>query len=406
MFLLVGTFLFQVPVQAQDDLYYDPATDASARPQQAEQPAEGRYNNQPSKVTRRYQDNNTYADENDYGYEYSSRIRRFHQPAPVTDFYDPFYVDQYHYDPYYLPGASIYTYGYNDYWTWRRWQRYNSWNRPSFGFYDYGWGGCGVSFSPWGWGGGYYSPWSSPFVYNSYYYDPYWTWNGYNPYYGYGGYGGYGYGGYGNGSYYHTSDGGNNGYKPQTYTGPRRGGTTVNPGYARLTSGSGNGGRLTTANSTTPSIELRPHNNGGRNAGTTASGQSTGYAPGNRVSREVPATTNGTRSNLPAVSSDRSRYNTNSGHQTDAAPARSSGTDRARYAEPARSNRSEETRPARRADSAPSRSGGEYRPSHNSGSFQSAPRSSGGSGGGSSHSSGGSSSSHSSSSGHSGGGRH
>jgi uncharacterized membrane protein YgcG len=387
MFLVFGTLAIQAPVQAQDDLYYNPATDATTSPRynapRNEQPV------QQSGVTRTYREDG-YADEN--GYEYSSRIRRFHRPVQTVDYYDPVFVDQYYYDPTYMPGATIYTYGYNDYWTWRRWQRWQRWNTFSGGYYDYGWGCNSASFSPWGWGTPYYSPWSNPYVFNSYYYDPYWTWNGYNPYYGGYGYNSYGYhsgyyGGYG------SSDNGG-GYKPKTYTGPRRGGTTYNSGYARIANGTHSGRLTTAATPSTPVIAMR--NTAGARTNVTA---------------KQPVDANPTAARIPNATTDRARMNpATAGRQTESAPARAQNGDRPRYEQPARTSQGSEynsgasrgntdARPARRADSAPARS--EYRPSHSnesSRSFESHSNSgsSHNSGGSSSHSSGSSSGSHSS----------
>jgi hypothetical protein len=176
------------------------------------------------------------------------------------DYYDPFFVDLYHYDPYYLPGASIYTYGCNDYWAYRRWQRwnaYNAWN-PWNPYAGYGYGpSWSVSF-----GYGAYNPWHNPYVWNNYYYDPYWTWNGYNPYYdnSCGATNSYFY--YNNNHYHNGGNGGNgNGYHPQTYVGPRRGGTTISNGggYTRLTNGSGSDGRLTITDNKAPVIAMKPN---------------------------------------------------------------------------------------------------------------------------------------------------
>ena len=182
VFALCASALIR-PLSAQtDDVYYDPSTDA--RP-----PADYRTTDQPADANRNYDDGDdqydgeSYDYEDDYAYEYSSRIRRFHRPVVVYDYYDPFYTDLYFYDPYYLPGASIYVGGYNDYWSyrqWRRWQRYNSWNAwAGWNNPYYGWG-----YNTWGWNNPYSfgNPWYNPYVCNNYYYDPYWTWNGYNPY--------------------------------------------------------------------------------------------------------------------------------------------------------------------------------------------------------------------------------
>ncbi|HOY04399.1 MAG TPA: hypothetical protein PLO67_03290, partial [Saprospiraceae bacterium] len=251
VFLAFGTLGLYAPAQAQDDLYYDPATDAHAPATSTTNSDDSEYR-EPSNITRRY-DEDGYSDEDDdYAYQYSSRIRRFHRPSPVVDYYDPFYVDLYYYDPYFLPGNSIYTYGYNDYWTWRQWRRAQRWNSY------YSWG-VGPVWSSWGWSSCYNSfgsPWSNPWAFNNYYYDPYWTYNGYNPYYGYGN--GYG-NNWSNNDYYYSNVGNNNGnnFQPKTYTGVRRSGSTVNPGYARIADNNGGLGRLVDQKQTGPVLENR-----------------------------------------------------------------------------------------------------------------------------------------------------
>lgn len=247
---------------AQDDLYYDPDRNERSRPYQRQ---EERY------VTPRYEDDEAYGYddeyydyEDDYAYEYSSRIRRFHRPATIVDYYDPFFVDLYFYDPFFLPGASIYTWGYNDFWAWRRWNRWNrfnnfgwggGWNNPYAGWgwnawnFGPGWGG---GWGP-GWGGGWgWNAWNNVYVFNNFYYDPYWTWNGCNPYYG---------NTWVNNNYFFNNNpGNNNGFTPRTYTGVRRGGTTVKTdGYARIND---NGRIVDKGDKNVPTIELQPRNNG------------------------------------------------------------------------------------------------------------------------------------------------
>lgn len=247
--LAICTLGLYAPVSAQDDLYYDPATDAPA-PTVTTYSDDSEYR-EPSNITRRYDDEDDYTDEDDeYAYQYSSRIRRFHQPARVIDYYDPFFVDLYYYDPFFMPGNSIYTYGYNDYWTWRQWRRAQRWNSW------YSWG-VGPVWSSWGWNSCYrgYNAWSNPWAFNNYYYDPYWTWNGYNPYYGYGN-------NWVDNNYYYSNNNGNggSGYQPKTYTGVRRHGSTVNPGYARIAESNGSLGRLAASKDTGPVLENRKNN--------------------------------------------------------------------------------------------------------------------------------------------------
>lgn len=286
--LLVPAVLIVTPVFSQDDLYYDPSTDASSKPVYSDSYRED------NNVTRQYREDDYY-DEDEYAYEYSSRIRRFHQPVRTIDYYDPFFVDMWYYDPFFMPGASIYIGGYNDYWRWRRWNRWNRVN--AWAFYDpWGWGnpyntwGWGWN-RPWGWGA-----WNNPYVFNNYYYDPYWTWNGFNPYYCPGNV-------WVNSHYYYDNGGGFNnggGYTPRTYTGPRRGGTTVNPGYARLTSTDkdrATPNRLVANDGKSPVIELPSRPNGRNTTGATRGPEPTGATDRSGVNRPTRSTTEPVRTN-------------------------------------------------------------------------------------------------------------
>lgn len=237
---------FQTSMFGQDDLYYE------APPTTTTEIVDD--NNDPSNLTRRYDNDDSYYEDDDYAYEYSSRIRRFHRPVNTVDYYDPFFVDLYNYDPYFLPGTTIYTYGYNDYWTWRHWNRWNRWNR--WNSIDYGWGSNSFGYNSWGFGGynnfGWNS-WNNPNVFNNYYYDPYWTWNGYNPYYCNNN------GWFNNNNNFNNDGNNNNGYQPKTYTGVRRNGTNINPGYARI---NGNDRLSAPVKGNTPGLELNNRPNG------------------------------------------------------------------------------------------------------------------------------------------------
>jgi hypothetical protein len=130
-----------------------------------------------------------------YDYEYSSKIRRFYEPAYGYNYYDPYYTNSYWYD--YNPyswGVSIYL-GYN-------------WWAPSAYYYNpFCYGGFSVGF---GYGYGYYGGYP---YYPSYPVYPYYGYYPYaSPYYGYGN--GY-YAGNCNPYYYNSYD--NNSF----YYGPR-----------------------------------------------------------------------------------------------------------------------------------------------------------------------------------------
>lgn len=255
-FLLGATSLF-----AQDDLYYNPATapviiSTTTTTTTTTTTETTTYSDPYSEngVTSVYDESGYYDEEDDYAYEYSSRIRRFHNRSMVSDYYDPFYSDLYFYDPYYLPGSSIYVVGMDDYWSYRRWRRWNRWNRwnewgSPYAYSPWGWN---AGFNTWGWGVGYYSswgnPWYNPCVVNNYFYDPYWTWNGFNPYYG-----------QHHHHYYYGNNPVNNdgGYRPSTYTGPRRGGSGIDQGYTRFND---RNGRITTANPGGATVELQRPN--------------------------------------------------------------------------------------------------------------------------------------------------
>ncbi|MEY3195070.1 MAG: hypothetical protein RIQ78_1167, partial [Bacteroidota bacterium] len=224
--VLVGmlSFAFFSDAVAQDDLYYNPYTDGYTAP------ANTNHYPEDNNLTQVDDGNDEYYEEDEeYAYEYSSRIRRFHRPAQVVDYYDPFFVDMYYYDPFFSPGVSIYVHNYNDYWSYRRWNRWNRWNR-----WDSYNSGYGMGWNSWGWNSAYagYSPWYNPWVVNNYYYDPYWTCNGYNPYYDNSWSNNHHHYNGGNGG--NGGNGNNGGYAPKTYTGTRRHGSSVNPGYARI----------------------------------------------------------------------------------------------------------------------------------------------------------------------------
>ncbi len=241
----MSSFATQLGAQT-DDVYYDPSTDAPP-------PADFQTSQPANNVSRGYDDGDDgydgefYDYEDEYAYEYSSRVRRFHRPTVVYDYYDPFYTDLWVYDPFYMPGTSIYVMG-GDYWSyrqWRRWNRWNSWNA---------WGGWGNPYWGWGWNswgwntwggnawGGWGNPWNNFYGCNNYFYDPYWTWNGCNPYNNV----------WVNNNYYYNNNGGG-GFNQTTYVGPRRGGTSVNPGYVQIKD---KNGRLNPAGNTPNAIEL------------------------------------------------------------------------------------------------------------------------------------------------------
>src|SRR5690606_8979679 len=147
VFGLVSMFLvvFSTGLNAQyDDLYFDPDRDddyyTSANNRYDDNDDQSYQDNQ----SQRDDDDDDYDyDDDDYDFQYTSRIRRFHRPYYGFDYYDPCYVDMYHYDPYWNPGGVtvlIYDspWSYNRWNGWNRWNRWNSWN--SWGYYDPYWG--------------------------------------------------------------------------------------------------------------------------------------------------------------------------------------------------------------------------------------------------------------------------
>jgi hypothetical protein len=174
-------------------------------------------------------DGDEYDYYDDYDYEYSRRIRRFHRPNPGFGFYDPFF-----YDPFMNPWYSPFSYG--GAWLGRPmnpWFRpglsicYNRWNR--WGGYGMGWG-----YSPWG-----FSPWNDPFMgwgANPWVMDPFMMGyaSGFNNGFMWGMNGGWGYPGMGwnNGGWNGNGWGGNvsdPNARPKVYTARRGGSVTSTP---------------------------------------------------------------------------------------------------------------------------------------------------------------------------------
>lgn len=154
------------PLSAQfDDLYYNPETDYVAvetstrdynQPREANnQPRETNYNEPARSGYNEYDDQ--YASRiDDYDFHYSSRIRRFNRPVSRGfGFYDPYFVDRYHYDPFYQPGVSIYVNS--------GWNAFSPWRQRPWGFNRRGFG----------WGSSFGSPWcpnmgfGNPYAFNS-----------------------------------------------------------------------------------------------------------------------------------------------------------------------------------------------------------------------------------------------
>lgn len=151
-----------------DDLYYDPDDPVSMAYVEYEAPS---YPSDPGfretlpSYSSEYDDYNYWDDQ---GYFYTSRIRRFHRPYGGFGYYDPVYTDLGFYDPWMMPGTSIYigVGGFNDYWYWRRMNRWrmNNWMFMG-GFNTFG---MRMWMDPWS-----YNSWGAFRVYDPWF-DPYW----------------------------------------------------------------------------------------------------------------------------------------------------------------------------------------------------------------------------------------
>ncbi|MCW3104602.1 MAG: hypothetical protein JWO09_3042 [Bacteroidetes bacterium] len=142
-------------------------------------------------VTNNYYEDKPFDYDDYYDYEYSARLRRFHNNVGYYGYYDNYYTNTYYYtyDPFYY-GTSVY-------------MGYNFWG-PSYAVYSYNPGF--LWYSSYGWCN---DPWYNPYGYNPYmngYANGYN--NGYmdgynNGYYGHGGYQNNYFNSYDNNSYYY-----------------------------------------------------------------------------------------------------------------------------------------------------------------------------------------------------------
>ena len=217
--------------QVSDDVYFDPSKD---RPQAQRQVAgRDKYTAEEPNSYRDDQNGYGYEDDydyyNDYDYYYTSRIRRFHRPYYGFNFFDPVYVDAWHYDPFLAPGVTVLIY--DDFYSnrafsrWNRWNRWNAWGPGlnagiSLGFNRWN------AWDPWGW-----NSWNS---WNN------WGWNSWNSFNRFG-WNSWGFGGpfwfsgnafafpptWGNGNIYNTVV--NINTDQNTHFGPRSGGSATGP---------------------------------------------------------------------------------------------------------------------------------------------------------------------------------
>lgn len=173
--LLFLVFIGISALQAQhyDDLYYNPQTDyAHFYGAQSDKNNSDRENKDLAYQSDK-KDESNYDDDND-GYFYSSRIRRFHRPARFY-YYELWNSPWDYYDPWFV-GPSIgfsnnFYFGYN-------YNPWNSWGSPY----------CYSSFyNPWpyhNWNCGFGNSWGmgNNYIINNYYGNG-WYGNGWNPYY-------------------------------------------------------------------------------------------------------------------------------------------------------------------------------------------------------------------------------
>jgi hypothetical protein len=147
--------------QGNDDLYFDGVEKPRKKEIVVEEP----------EINNEISEEEDYVDEN-YEYEYSARIRRFHEPARGFSYYSNYYTDNYWYDPF-MPGMNIYVIQpYYAQYSWGWGYPYSNWGYNSWG---YGWSSFGSGFygynnfayNPWG------NSWGSPWGHNAY-------WSGYN----------------------------------------------------------------------------------------------------------------------------------------------------------------------------------------------------------------------------------
>ncbi len=232
--------------QVVDDVYYNPEKDRVLI--QKQRPAkesnayyeEGRYDD--DNYSAGYEDEYDYY--NDYDYYYTSRIRRFHRPYYGFGFFDPVYVDAWHYDPFLTPGVTMLIYddyfSYRDWVRWNRWNRFDNWNRWNYFGSGFGWNNWGPGINVnigLGWNSFGWNSWNSWNRWNSWGWDPWYASNRFNRF----GWNSWGFGGpyyfgnsfvcppsWGNGYTYNTIVNIND--NDNSYFGPRTGGGATGPG--------------------------------------------------------------------------------------------------------------------------------------------------------------------------------
>lgn len=139
--ILFSLLAWNTSVTAQDDLYFDPATDEYF--ETIEEVEYGDYESNDEYVDEAFDDDDYYYDDDFF---YSRRIRRFNRPFNSSfGYYNPWFTNNSYIDPFY----------------------YNSGPNVYVGF------GQGFGYDP------FFSPYGNSFGYNPYAYNPY----GYNPFF-------------------------------------------------------------------------------------------------------------------------------------------------------------------------------------------------------------------------------
>lgn len=160
VFILLVAFVFSTQAQF-DDLYYNPSDDIVTtnvvgydNDYNDYEAYDSEYDDYESYDDTEYYEEDDYYD--DYAYNYSTRIRRFHNrgafgynsmvfmPRTSFGFYDPFFNDPWM-DPYWAGGTNVFISignGWGSPFGWNRWNRWNRWN-AGWGYNSWG--------SPWGW---------------------------------------------------------------------------------------------------------------------------------------------------------------------------------------------------------------------------------------------------------------
>lgn len=239
---MILTAAVVMTAQAQyDDVYFDPNRDAPASLTKGKRYDYTGSNKNTGDYT--YDDKTfdyedadpsvTQADD-EYDFQYTSRIRRFSRPLYGFNYFDPYYVDVAYFDPYFTPGATVLIYdNFNSFGAFNSWRRWNRWNNVN-------------QFSTWGWQP--YTPFYNNWSWNRFNNNGFNSWDPWlgssfnnnlvvNNFYGVGG--GYvsnlycppAWGGAGVGTTYNTVNviNNNNANPNGTYYGPRSSGTTYTP---------------------------------------------------------------------------------------------------------------------------------------------------------------------------------